>query len=192
VTKFAGSPALWTLEFAQFIMVGYYLLGGPYSMQMGDHVRMDLVYSMWSPRRKAAIDAVTVLFLLFYLCVLLYGGISSTTYAIEYGERAHSVWRPYMWPVKLVAAIGVFLMLLQTTCRILPRYPLFARCQRQSCQRGGSLSYELIALFMFAAMMALLLTGQRVFGVIGAVAVIAALPCGAPAALRSPSRNRSS
>jgi len=38
------------------------------------------------------------------------------------------------------------------------------------------LSYELIALFMFAAMMALLLTGQRVFGVIGAVAVIAALP----------------
>jgi tripartite ATP-independent transporter DctM subunit len=38
------------------------------------------------------------------------------------------------------------------------------------------LSYELIALFMFASMMALLLTGQRVFGVIGAVAVIAALP----------------
>jgi len=37
-------------------------------------------------------------------------------------------------------------------------------------------SYELIALFMFASMMALLLTGQRVFGVIGAVAVIAALP----------------
>jgi tripartite ATP-independent transporter DctM subunit len=37
-------------------------------------------------------------------------------------------------------------------------------------------SYELIAVFMFASMMALLLTGQRVFGVIGAVAVIAALP----------------
>jgi tripartite ATP-independent transporter DctM subunit len=37
-------------------------------------------------------------------------------------------------------------------------------------------SYELIALFMFASMMMLLLTGQRVFGVIGAVAVIAALP----------------
>jgi len=34
----------------------------------------------------------------------------------------------------------------------------------------------MIALFMFASMMALLLTGQRVFGVIGAVAVIAALP----------------
>lgn len=118
LTKYAGSPALWTLEFAQFIMVGYYLLGGAYSMQMGDHVRMDLIYGGWSPRRKAAIDSVTVLFLIFYLVVLLYGGISSTTYAIEYGERAHSVWRPYMWPVKLVGVIGISLMLLQTIAEL--------------------------------------------------------------------------
>ncbi|WP_417424389.1 TRAP transporter small permease subunit [Hoeflea sp.] len=119
VSKYAGSPALWTLEMAQFIMVAYYLLGGAYSMQLGDHVRMDLVYASWSPRRKAAIDAVTVLFLLFYLCVLLYGAVSSTTYAIEYGERAHSVWRPYMWPVKLIGGIGIFLMLLQTLAEFL-------------------------------------------------------------------------
>jgi TRAP-type mannitol/chloroaromatic compound transport system permease small subunit len=113
LSKFTGSPALWTLEMAQFIMVAYYLLGGPYSMQLGDHVRMDLLYAGWSPRRKAAVDAVTVLFLLFYLSILLYGGVSSTTYAIDFGERAHSVWRPYMWPVKLVATIGVLLMLMQ-------------------------------------------------------------------------------
>ncbi len=37
------------------------------------------------------------------------------------------------------------------------------------------MSYEFIALFMFVTMMALLLTGQRVFGAIGFVAVIAAL-----------------
>ncbi|PHP65200.1 C4-dicarboxylate ABC transporter [Zhengella mangrovi] len=38
------------------------------------------------------------------------------------------------------------------------------------------MSYQLIAMFMFTSMMLLLMTGQRVFGVIGAVAVIAALP----------------
>lgn len=119
VSKYTGSPALWTLELAQFVMVAYYLLGGAYSMQLGDHVRMDLVYASWSPRRKAAIDAVTVLFLLFYLFVLFYGAISSTTYAIEYSERAHSVWRPYMWPVKLIAAAGILLMLLQTFAELL-------------------------------------------------------------------------
>ncbi|MCG8493714.1 MAG: TRAP transporter large permease subunit, partial [Sneathiellales bacterium] len=37
------------------------------------------------------------------------------------------------------------------------------------------MSYEMIAIFMFASMMLMLLTGQRVFGAIGAVASIAAL-----------------
>lgn len=37
------------------------------------------------------------------------------------------------------------------------------------------MSYDLIAIFMFATMMVMLLTGQRVFGAIGFVAVVAAL-----------------
>ena len=37
------------------------------------------------------------------------------------------------------------------------------------------MSYELLALLMFASMMLMLLTGQRVFAAIGAVAVISAL-----------------
>ena len=37
------------------------------------------------------------------------------------------------------------------------------------------MSYEFIALMMFASMMVLLFSGQRVFGAIGFVAVIAAL-----------------
>jgi tripartite ATP-independent transporter DctM subunit len=37
------------------------------------------------------------------------------------------------------------------------------------------MSYEMIAIFMFATMMAMLMTGQRVFGAIGLVAVVAAL-----------------
>ncbi|NNF76437.1 MAG: C4-dicarboxylate ABC transporter, partial [Rhizobiales bacterium] len=28
------NPSLWTLEMAQFAMVAYYLLGGPYSIQL--------------------------------------------------------------------------------------------------------------------------------------------------------------
>jgi TRAP-type mannitol/chloroaromatic compound transport system permease large subunit len=37
------------------------------------------------------------------------------------------------------------------------------------------MSYELIAILMFSSMMLLLMTGQRVFGAIGFVAVVAAL-----------------
>jgi TRAP-type mannitol/chloroaromatic compound transport system permease small subunit len=111
-TKFT-IPALWTLEGAQFLMVTYFLLGGGYSMQMNSHVRMDLVYGTWSPRVRAGVDSFTVLFLIFYLVMLLYGGISSTQYALRYGERSFSAWAPQMAPIKIVMCIGITLMLLQ-------------------------------------------------------------------------------
>lgn len=107
------TPSLWTLEMAQFTMVAYYLLGGGYSMQMGSHVRMDLLYTTWSPRTRSAVDALTILFLIFYLALLLYGGFSSTAYALKYGERGFSAWRPYMAPIKIVMCIGIILVLLQ-------------------------------------------------------------------------------
>ena len=44
VSKAFFVPSLWTLEMAQFVMVGYYILGGPYSIQLGSNVRMDLLY----------------------------------------------------------------------------------------------------------------------------------------------------
>lgn len=106
-------PSLWTLEIAQFAMVAYYILGGPYSIQLGSNVRMDLFYGNWTVRRKAQVDAITIFLLIFYLGVLLYGAIDSTTYSLRYGERSSTAWRPYMWPIKIIMCVGFFLMLLQ-------------------------------------------------------------------------------
>ena len=113
------APSWWPLEVAQFLMVIYFLLGGAYSMQLGDHVRMDLLYGTWSDRTKATVDAFTVLFLIFYLVLLLYGGISSTQYALQYNEVSPSLWRPKMAPVKIIMCIGIFLMLLQATATLI-------------------------------------------------------------------------
>lgn len=108
-------PSNWTLEMAQFVMVAYYLLGGGYSLQLGSHVRMDLLYGAWSPHTKATVDAVTILMLFVYIGFLLYGGISSTRYAIQFSETSYSSWSPYMAPIKIVMTVGIFLTLLQTT-----------------------------------------------------------------------------
>jgi TRAP-type mannitol/chloroaromatic compound transport system permease small subunit len=134
ITKVAGAPALWTLEFAQFTMVAYYILGGPYSMQMGSHVRMDLLYADWSPKKKAWWDAFTVFALLFYLCIMLWGAFDSTVYSLGlkytpidvswlpfelpwaktgFLERNPTAWRPVLWPVKVIMCFGFILMILQ-------------------------------------------------------------------------------
>lgn len=119
ISKTFFLPSLWTLELAQFAMVAYYLLGGPYSMQLGAHVRMDLFYGGWSARRKAWFDCFTILVLIFYLGVLLYGGWDSASYALQYGERSPTAWRPYLWPIKLTMCVAFFLMLLQAVSELL-------------------------------------------------------------------------
>ncbi|HEY9057098.1 MAG TPA: TRAP transporter small permease subunit [Aurantimonas sp.] len=119
ITKTFFLPSLWTLEMAQFAMVAYFLVGGGYSLKMGAHVRMDLAYGRWSPRTQASVDAVTILLLIFYLGILLYGGISSTAYALEYSERSYSSWRPYMAPIKIVMVCGIVLMLLQAIAMLI-------------------------------------------------------------------------
>jgi TRAP-type mannitol/chloroaromatic compound transport system permease small subunit len=109
-----GVPVNWALEMSQFLLSAYYLLGGAYSMQLGAHVRMDLLYDRLAARRRAQTDAITILFVTFYLVVLLAGGISSTEYAITYNQKNYTAWAPVLWPVKVVMTIGIFLMLLQT------------------------------------------------------------------------------
>ncbi|SHH57248.1 TRAP transporter small permease subunit [Marivita hallyeonensis] len=139
ISKAFFVPSLWTLEMAQYAMVAYYILGGPYAIQMGSNVRMDLIYGEISDRRKAAIDAITVLFLLTYLGFLFYGGVASTAYSLGYFgsepfsfftglltgaeelgflERSPTAWRPYLWPIKTIMVIGILLMLLQVLCEL--------------------------------------------------------------------------
>ena len=107
-------PLSWTVEMAQFIITGYYIMGGAYSMQLKEHVRMDLLYDHWSETTKAKVDVVTNFFLLFYLVTLFIGSISSTIYAIEYGQRNFSQWNPSMVPIKIIMVLGIFIMILQT------------------------------------------------------------------------------
>ena len=107
-------PLIWIIEMAQFVMTGYYLLGGGYSMLTDDHVRMDLIYSKLKDKTKAVLDSLTSVFLIFYLVVLFYGSISSLTYTIETNQRLFTAWAPYVWPIKSIMTFGIGLMLLQS------------------------------------------------------------------------------
>lgn len=113
LARAGGVPQIWTDEMGQFLLVGYFTVGGAYALQMGSAVRMDVFYGAWSDRTKALVDCVTILLLLFYLGVLLWGGVESTQYALEFDERRRGLWRPPMAPIKIAMVIGIVLMILQ-------------------------------------------------------------------------------
>jgi TRAP-type mannitol/chloroaromatic compound transport system permease small subunit len=108
-----NQPHIWVVEVAQFLMAAYYLLGGGYSMILEGHVRMDLLYGRWSPKRQAVTDVVTAFVLIFYLVFLLIGGVSGVKYALTYGQVNYTPWAPPLAPIKIIMTLGILLMLLQ-------------------------------------------------------------------------------
>jgi TRAP-type mannitol/chloroaromatic compound transport system permease small subunit len=108
-----GVSYIWAVEMAQFLMAAYYLLGGGYTLLQDAHVRMDVLYTRWSPKRRAVTDSLTSICLIFYLIVLFIGALSSTDYALQYGQKSYTPWAPPLAPVKIVMAVGILLMLLQ-------------------------------------------------------------------------------
>jgi TRAP-type mannitol/chloroaromatic compound transport system permease small subunit len=110
-----GHPWKWTVEMAQFVMAAYYTLGGAYTLIMDGHVRMDLTYAKWSPKNKAVADAITFFLVMFYLVLLLVGGIISLEYSIKYNQKSYSAWAPSVTPIKIIMIFGMVLMALQVT-----------------------------------------------------------------------------
>jgi TRAP-type mannitol/chloroaromatic compound transport system permease small subunit len=74
---------------------------------------MDLLYGRWSAKRQAIADIITGPILIFYLVVLLIGGISSIDYAIRYGQVNYTSWAPPLAPIKIIMGLGILLMLFQ-------------------------------------------------------------------------------
>jgi len=106
-------PFVWIIEMSQFLMAAYYILGGGYSMQQDAHVRMDVLYERWRPKTRAFMDSLTAFFLVFYLAIMIYGGISSSAYSLKYSQTNYSAWAPPMAPIKIIMTVGIALMLLQ-------------------------------------------------------------------------------
>lgn len=110
---FFNTPHIWSVETAQFVMAAYYLLGGGWSLLIEGHVRMDLLYGRWSARKRATVDAFTGSLLIFYMVLLVHGGITGTQYALKYGQVNYTSWAPPLAPIKIIMVVGITLMLLQ-------------------------------------------------------------------------------
>ena len=110
---FFNSAQIWAVEFTQFVMAAYYILGGAYVLIIGGHVRMDLAYHRWSPKNQALSDVITFAIAILYMAILWYGGWKGLLYAIKYKQVSYSSWAPSMIPIKVILQIGLSLMFLQ-------------------------------------------------------------------------------
>jgi TRAP-type mannitol/chloroaromatic compound transport system permease small subunit len=118
---FSESSNGW-LEVQWYLFAGMVLLGGPYTLKMNEHVRVDLVYGMVSERTRIWIDIVGgVLFLMPICLILVYFTWPWFVESWKLGEESSNAGGLIRWPVKLVLPVGFALMALQGFSEIIKR-----------------------------------------------------------------------
>lgn len=119
---FFNHPILWAVEFTQFVMAAYFMVGGGFALLLGSHVRMDVFYSKWTRRKQARMDVATAIFLFAYLALLLYGCCTSAWYSIIFHQHNNSAWAPALAPIKIIMGCGIVLTILQSVSEFFKAY----------------------------------------------------------------------
>ena len=109
-----GDPVVWGLELSLWLLIATYFLSGGIATKLRTHIRLDALYTRWSPRKKAMIDVfLTGPFLFIFCSVILWQGGKWAWQAIVTGERTYSLWAAPYWPVKITIPMGALVVLLQ-------------------------------------------------------------------------------
>ena len=118
---FSESSNGW-LEIQWYMFAAMVLLGGPYTLKMNEHVRVDLFYGLASERTRIWIDIVGGLLFLLPICVILtYFTWPWFVESWTINEASSNAGGLVRWPVKLLLPVGFFLMAIQGVSEIIKR-----------------------------------------------------------------------
>jgi TRAP-type mannitol/chloroaromatic compound transport system permease small subunit/heme exporter protein D len=119
IARFAfNSPTNWVHE-SMFLMFGMqYMLSGAYAYREDQHVRVDVVYSKFSPRGKAIADIITSVFFFIFIGTMLVTSYRFAADSVNFDEHSFTEWGIQYWPVKLTMPIGAALLLLQGIAKL--------------------------------------------------------------------------
>jgi TRAP-type mannitol/chloroaromatic compound transport system permease small subunit len=117
-----GNHANAFLEAQWYMFTALVLLGGPYTLKVNEHVRVDLFYGMVSDRARIWIDILGAILFLLPICVILIW--FTWPWFIEswnINEQSNNAGGLVRWPVKLLLPVGFALMALQGISELIKR-----------------------------------------------------------------------
>lgn len=120
-------PTLWVHEASYLLFGMQYLLAGAFTLLMGGHVRVDVLYVKLPPRGRVGMDIFTsVIFFIFALALI---GTSWRFFADSYamGEVTMETWAIQHWPVKGTMFVGAVLITLAGVSKLTKDILLFRR-----------------------------------------------------------------
>jgi len=110
-----NAPTIWAGDIALILYGIYFMVGSPYCLKEGGHIRTDFLYHKWSTRTKGLVDMLIYIFLYMPTHVIFFQvGWKYFYRSFKQNEVIiSSPWMPIIWPMKMAIPVGIALMILQ-------------------------------------------------------------------------------
>jgi TRAP-type mannitol/chloroaromatic compound transport system permease small subunit len=115
------APTTWAFDISYITYGGLFLMAGAYTLSRNGHVRGDMLYRFWHPRRQAMMDlALYIVFFLPAVAAWIYSGWGYARMSIRFREV--SIFSPAgvpVFPLKALIPVTGVLLLLQGIAEII-------------------------------------------------------------------------
>ncbi|MEG2171664.1 MAG: TRAP transporter small permease subunit [Desulfovibrionaceae bacterium] len=118
------SPTIWAMDIALILYGIHFMVGSPYCLQQGQHIRTDFFYNRWSTKTRALVDMFNYI-VFFFPTHLIFFDIGVNYFLKSYQQNETSVsspWMPIIWPLKMAIPVCVGLTLLQGVSEFIKSY----------------------------------------------------------------------
>ena len=115
------APTTWAFDFSYINYGALFLMAGASTLARNGHVRADVFYRFWPPRRQASMDlALYILFFIPAVLAFIYSGWNQAAFSIRFREV--SIFSPAgvpVFPLKALIPVTGVLLLLQGIAEII-------------------------------------------------------------------------
>ena len=108
-----GSPTIWVQEVSIYLFMWSMLAGASYTLMLGKHVRIDLIFDRLSSRVQNLLDIVTSLVGMVFCAIVTHQAYLMIAGSIRFNKLSATILRVPMWLVQLPLFLGFLLLTLQ-------------------------------------------------------------------------------
>lgn len=110
------------LELQWYLFGAAFMLAAAYTLKQNEHIRIDIVYGLFSRRVQHWIDLLGhILFLMPFVTLMVIYFVPYVSLSIRSGEMSNNSGGLIVWPAKAILLVGFFLLALQGISEIIKK-----------------------------------------------------------------------
>lgn len=110
------------LELQWYLFGAAFMLAAAYTLKQNEHIRIDIIYGMWSRRVQHWIDLIGhIFFLMPFALLMVFYFIPYVSLSFRSGEVSTNAGGLILWPAKSLLLIGFVLLALQGISEIIKK-----------------------------------------------------------------------